>query len=289
METREDRAILGPTMPTTRASRGQDGGVGPLLQFWRRTRNLSQLALATDAEISCRHLSFIETGRANPSRDMVLLLASALDIPLRERNALLLAAGFAPVYGESHMEAPELAAVRGALDAILRQQEPFPAVVMNRHWDILRTNEAATRFFGFLLGDAQAAGGGPGNVLRMMFDPAALRPMVVNWEAVAEALIARVHREAVGGLQDQATKALLAEILAHPGVPTSWRHRGHAVPLVPVLPVSFRKGDRQFDFFSTVTTLGTPQDITVQEIRIECFFPANAATDRAARALAATV
>jgi transcriptional regulator with XRE-family HTH domain len=247
---------------------------------------MSQLALATDAEISCRHLSFIETGRANPSRDMVLLLASALDIPLRERNALLLAAGFAPVYGESDMEAPELAAVRAALDAILRQQEPFPAVIMNRHWDILRTNQAATRFFGFLLGDAPAATAGTGNVLRMMFDPRALRPMVVNWEAVAEALIARAHREAVGGLQDPATQSLVAEILAYPGVPPSWRHRGPAMPLVPVLPVSFRKADRQFDFFSTVTTLGTPQDITVQEIRIECFFPANAATDRTARALA---
>src|SRR5215467_14352366 len=106
------RAILGRTMAATRASHSQENGVGPLLQFWRRARNMSQLALATDAEISCRHLSFIETGRANPSRDMVLLLASALDIPLRERNALLLAAGFAPVYGESDMEAPELTAVR---------------------------------------------------------------------------------------------------------------------------------------------------------------------------------
>src|SRR5262245_58456765 len=188
-------------MSTARARRDQEGGVGPLLQYWRRARSLSPLALATDAEISPRHLSFIETGRANPSREMVLLLASALDIPLRERNALLLAAGFAPAYTESNMDAPELAAVRGALDAILRQQEPFPAVVMNRTWDILRANQAATRFFGHLLGDGPTPGAG--NVLRMMFHPAALRRFVANWEAVAEALVARVHREAVGGVQDE--------------------------------------------------------------------------------------
>src|SRR5204863_10214340 len=154
------------------------------------------------------------------------------------------------------LDAPELAAVGAALDAIMRQQEPFPAVVMNRRWDILRANRAATRFFGFLLGDAPAAAG-PGNVLRMMFDPKGLRPLVVNWQAVAEALIVRAHREAVGGLPDQAIRELLAEILAYPGVPASWRRGGPATPLLPVLPVSFRKGDRQFDFFSTVTTLGT--------------------------------
>src|SRR5262245_10998984 len=133
--------------------------VGTLLQRWRRTRQLSQLALATEAEISARHLSFLETGRARPSREMVLLLASALEIPLRERNELLLAAGFAPAYAESKLEAPALAPVRAALEAILRQQEPHPAVVMNRHWDILMTNAAGARFFARLLGER--AGGAP--------------------------------------------------------------------------------------------------------------------------------
>src|SRR5262245_25808301 len=174
--------------------------VGALLQHWRKQRHLSQLALATEAEISPRHLCFIETGRAKPSREMVLLLASALDVPLRERNALLLAAGFAPVYAESGLDAPELVAVRSALDAILRQQEPFPAVVMNRHWDIVSTNRAAPRFFGFLLG-AQAAAPRL-NVLRMMLGPDGLRPYVANWDAVAQMLVRRVHREAVGGVPD---------------------------------------------------------------------------------------
>lgn len=214
---------------------------------------------------------------------MVLLLAGALEVPLRERNLLLLAAGFAPVYAETKLDAPELAAIRGALDAILRQQEPFPAVVMNRHWDILQTNKAANRFFGFLLGERKTTG--TPNVLRMMFHPDAVRPFVENWEAVAEALVRRVHREAVGGIHDEGTKKILAEILEYPGVPPSWHKANPGAPLLPVLPVSFKKGERRFNFFSAVTTLGTPQDITVQEIRIECFFPADDETVRAARLL----
>ena len=272
-------------MPEVRGARRRDSSVGRLLQGWRKARQLSQLALATQAEISSRHLCFIETGRARPSREMVLLLASALDVPLRERNALLLAAGFAPVYQESAMDAPELAAVRRALDAILHQQEPFPAVVMNRSWDIVRTNRGGARFFGWLLGARAAAA--PANVLRMMFDPDGLRRFVTNWEAVADALVRRVHREAIGGLHDEPARALLAEILRYPGVPAAWPAPVPGAPIVPVVPVGFRKGGLELQFFSTVTTLGTPQDITVQEIRIECFFPADERTERAARRLAA--
>lgn len=258
--------------------------MGALLQYWRKARRLSQLELAAEAEVSSRHLSFVETGRANPSREMVLLLARVLDLPLRERNTLLLAAGFAPMYLETQLEAPEMARVRAALEAILAQQEPFPAVVMNRYWDILGANKAASRFFAFLLGDRAPAG--PGNVLRMMFDPDAVRPFVTNWEAVAESLIQRVHRECVGGVPDERTRALLAELLDYPGVPRAWHKASPGTLMVPVVPVSFAKEERCFNFFSTVTTLGTPQDITVQEIRIECFFPADDATERAARRLA---
>lgn len=237
---------------------------------------MSQLALATEAEVSPRHICFIETGRARPSRDMVLLLASALDVPLRERNVLLLAAGFAPAYRETQLDSPELDAVRAALQAILRQQEPHPAVVMNRTWDILTSNDAATRFFGFLLDSASASG--PANVIRMMFDPDGLRPFVVNWEEVAEALITRVHREAVGGAPDEATVKLLEEVLAFPGVPRRWQRPSLEKPLMPVIPVTFRKGSKTFAYFSTVTTLGTAQDVTLQELRIECFFPMDAGT-----------
>jgi hypothetical protein len=214
---------------------------------------------------------------------MVLLLASALDVPLRERNVLLLAAGFAPAYRETELDSPELGAVRAALQAILRQQEPFPAVVMNRSWDILTSNDAATRFFGFLLDPAAASG--PANVIRMMFDPMGLRPFVLSWETVAEALVTRVHREVVGGAPDEATVRLLEEVLAFPGVPRRWQRPNPETPLMPVIPVSFRKGSKTFAYFSTVTTLGTAQDVTLQELRIECFFPMDAETERNAKEL----
>lgn len=256
--------------------------LGSLLRYWRNLRSFSQLALATEAEVSPRHLSFLETGRAQPSREMLLRLANVLNVPLREQNALLLAAGFAPMHAETKLGAAELAAVETALLAILRQQEPFPAVVMNRHWDIVRSNEAARRFFGLLLG---ARASEPANVVRLIFDPNGLRPYVSNWEEVAEALVQRVHREAVGGVTDATTARLLAEVLAYPGVPKRVARLGTTAPSLPVIPLRFRKGEHAFDFFSTVTTLGTPQDITLQELRIECFFPADTSTDARARAL----
>lgn len=265
---------------------------GTVLQHWRQVRRMSQLALAIEAEVSPRHICFIETGRAQPSRDMVLLLARALDVPLRERNVLLLAAGYAPMYRETDLESPELGAVRAALQAILRQQEPYPAVVMSRSWDILTSNDAASRFFGFLLDPAPASGPAnasvPTNVIRMMFDPHGLRPFVTNWEAVAEALITRVHREAVGRAPDAATVQLLEEVLTFPGVPRRWQRPSPETPLMPVIPVTFKKDAKTFAYFSTVTTLGTAQDVTLQELRIECFFPMDAATERNAQELART-
>lgn len=244
--------------------------VGSLLQTWRKARQLSQLALADKAEVSPRHLCFVETGRARPSREMVLVLANALDVPLRERNAMLHAAGFAPVYAESPLAGEQLAPIRAAVDAILKQQEPHPAVVLNRAWDITQTNRAATRFFGFLMKGRSVPG--PANVLRTMLHPKGAKPYVVNWEAVARALIGRLHREALGGPDDAAIHALRAEVLAYPGVAEAWKAVGDA-PLSPVVPVSFAREGKRFDYFSAVTTLGTPQDVTVQEIRIECFFP----------------
>ena len=255
--------------------------IGSMLQYWRRTRRLSQLALAHEAQVSPRHICFLETGRAKPSREMVLLLSGVLDVPLRERNALLLAAGFAPMYTEMALDDPHLGAVQTALLAILRQQEPFPAVVMNRYWDIVQANAGATRFFGFLLA-GRPTPDAP-NVVRLMFDPSGVRPYVTNWEAVAETLIRRVHREAVGGVPDSKTSELLAEVLSYPNVPKRLRHLDLATPSVPVIPMSFRKDRQVFNYFSTVTTLGTPQDVTLQELRIECFFPADTETANAAQ------
>jgi hypothetical protein len=246
-------------------------------------RHMSQLALAHEADVSPRHVCFVETGRARPSREMVLLLANTHDVPLREQTALRLAAGFAPMYKETKFDAPELGQVRDALSAILRQQEPFPAVVMNRCWDVLATNDAAQRFFTFLLG-ARAASA-PANVIRMIFHSAALRPYIANWESVAESLLQRMHREAVGGLRDEATAALLEEVLAYPDIPRRLRQSNIQIPVVPVLPVQFVKDGKSFNYFSTVTTLGTPLDVMLEEIRIECFFPIDAATERLAREL----
>jgi transcriptional regulator with XRE-family HTH domain len=259
--------------------------IGQLLKHWRSARRLSQLALATEAAVSIRHLCFLETGRANPSRAMVLKLAEVLDVPLRERNTLLLSAGFSPEYPESELDAPELTAVRDALETILAQQEPYPALVMDRHWDIQYTNAAARRFFAFLQDGRSTTPPGPPNVLRRMFHPDGVRRHVTNWPEVAEALVRRVRREAIGGVTDERAQRILTEVLDYPGVPASLRSLDVATPVLPIVPIRYAHGDQQFDYFSTVTTLGTPQDVTLQELRIECFFPMNDETRSRARQL----
>jgi transcriptional regulator with XRE-family HTH domain len=243
--------------------------VGRLLQQWRHARQLSQLALAGHAQVSSRHLSFIESGRAAPSRDMILTLANALDVPLRDRNQLLLAGGFAPVYRETPLTDPVMTPVRDALGRVLRHHEPYPAVVMDRYWNVLQTNQAATAMFAFLLADAQ--GSDQPNVIRMMFGP--LRPYVQNFAEVGPALIQRAHRETIAGVLDPQTDALLTEVLALPEIPAAWRRPDFTRPIVPVIPVRFERGDMSLSYFSMVTTVGTPQDVTAQEIRLESFFP----------------
>jgi hypothetical protein len=216
---------------------------------------------------------------------MVLLLANALDVPLRERNALLLAAGFAPMFEENRLDAPALATVRAALDAILRHHEPFPAIVMDRHWNIVSGNDAARRFFAYMLDWSSRPTGA--NMIRLMFDPMALRPRVQNWKAVAVTLFHRIQREAVCGVCDDGTTALIDDVLAYPDVRPILRNLDLEKPSIPVIPISFMKtaADGVFNYFSTVTTLGTPQDVTLQELRIECFFPTDTETQNRARAL----
>jgi transcriptional regulator with XRE-family HTH domain len=268
-----DSAQMGTSesAPTSAAS-----PVGELLRHWRGVRHLSQLALAGEVATTQRHLSFIESGRSQPSRAMLLRLARTLDIPIRERNQLLLAAGFAPLYREAGLESEEATQVRAAVERVLEAHEPYPAVVMDRHWNVLTTNSAAGAFFGWLLGERELEG--PPNVIRLMFDPDGLRPFVHNWEDIAEALIQRVHREAVGGFPDAETVALLDQALGYPGVPSQWRTPDFRNPPLPVVPVDFQKHGLALSYFSTVTTLGTPQDAMLQEIRIESFFPSDDAT-----------
>lgn len=278
--------IVAPMTTRTEPQAARRSLFGPLLKRWRERRRLSQLALAVDAEVSPRHLSFIETGRAQPSRDMVLLLSRVLDVLPRGRNDLLTAAGYAPVYRESSLEAPEMADVRRALDFILRQQEPFPGLVIDGHWNILMTNRGAGRLMGlFLDPEAAAAVGGRPNAMRLFYHPRGMRPYIANWEATAAALIQWLHRDLARGIGDEETSRLLAELLAYPDVPQKW----HALDLdaapVPFLAVELRKGDTHLKFFSTLTTLGVPYDITLHELRVECFFPADRASEARLRAL----
>jgi transcriptional regulator with XRE-family HTH domain len=262
-----------PGRPYTRAVSVAVSPVGELLRHWRGVRRLSQMGLALEAATTSRYVSFIESGRSQPSREMVLRLARVLDLPLRERNQLLLAAGYAPVYRELGLSAEEATAVRAALERLLAAHEPYPAVVMDRHWDVVSTNRAAERLFAWLLGAP-----GEANVIRLMFDPGGLRPHVRNWEAAAEALVQRVHREAVGGIPDPKTLALLEDALASPGVPAEWRAPDFGRALLPVVPIEFEKDGLTLSYFSTVTTLGTPQDAVLQEIRVESFCPADERT-----------
>lgn len=253
---------------------------GRLLSQWRRLRGKSQLDLAVQAAVSPRHVSFVETGRSNPSRDMVLTLATALQVPLRERNALLLAAGYAPVYRETRLESPELEPALRALDLILKHQEPYPAVVLDAQWDMLRANAAAVAFFAHLLGGARPEG--RPNVLRMTFDERCLKPYIENWEQLAGDLVQRVHRESVGGTPSDPLRRVLKEVLAYPGVPERFGSIDPDVAIAPFIPIAFKKGDLALRYFSLVTTLGTPQDVTLQELRVECFFPADEETELAA-------
>ena len=246
---------------------------GARLKWWRAHRGLSQLALAGAAETTQRHLSFLESGRAEPSREMVLRLCAVLDVPLRQQNALLLAAGFAPVWRESDLSSPELAQVNGALDFMLAQQEPYPAFVVDRRWNLLRANTGAGHLVAFLLG---AALSGSVNLADALVAPDVLRPFIENWEDVAVHFLRSVQADAVADGTVE-TAELLRRLTGYAGVPPLSR----IAPLethTPVLHIHFRKGDERLSVFTTIATLGTPQDVTLQEIRIECFFPSDAAS-----------
>jgi transcriptional regulator with XRE-family HTH domain len=265
--------------PPRSAAATAEHPLGDLLRQWRSTRRMSQMDLALEAGISTRHLSYVETGKARPSRELVALLAGALDMPMRDRNALLVVAGYAPGYRETPLSDPQMALMRRAIEFILGQQEPFPAFVVNRHWDVLMANQGLLRVFDWLRDGVQPHG----NIMRQVFDPADMRPFVENWEEVAGDLISHLHHEAA---TDKTSRALLDEVLAYPDVPTRWERRQLGAAPLPLLTVTFRKGDQRLTFFSTLTTFGTSRDITLEELRVECMFPADDATAAFCRALA---
>jgi transcriptional regulator with XRE-family HTH domain len=245
-------------------------GFAASLRWWRRHRGLSQLDLAGRAEISQRHLSFMELGRASPSRDMVMRLAAALDVPLRQHNALLVAAGFSPVWRQTDLAAPELGHIKKALDYMLAQQEPFPAVAVDRHWNLLQSNSGAVRLVEFLVGPL--APGAPVNLADALVAPDVLRPYLENWADVVRFFVRSVEADATADCTPE-TAALHQRLLSYEGVRAAINAAPVELATAPVLAMHFRKGNTALRLFTTIATLGIPQDVTLQELRVECFFP----------------
>lgn len=250
--------------------------LGKLLKQWRGARGRSQLDISVDTGISQRQISFIESGRSVPSRATLIGIAQALDVPLRERNVLLLAAGYAPLYSDAAWNSDEMKSVGRALQRMLTQHEPYPAIVMDRYWNVLLTNEAAPKFFnGFIDLSTRPA---PRNMLHLMFDPTAMRPYIANWASLAQALIQRVYREATGHIADPKTRELVKALLAYPEVRPDWQ-TPEMPNTLPLIPMSFIKNGAVMSYFSLVTTVGTPQTIAAQELRVECLYPVDDETE----------
>jgi transcriptional regulator with XRE-family HTH domain len=256
---------------------------GEHLRFWRQHRRMSQLDLANEAEISTRHLSFVETGRSAPSREMVLRLAERLDVPLRERNALLVAAGFAPMYRERPFDDPALGVAREAVQLILKSHEPFPALAVDRHWNLLAANAMVPHLL------AQADPSllqSKVNVLRLSLHPLGLAPQIANLGQWRHHLFERL-RQQIQATGDAQLVALLEELRAYPVPEDAHDTRLEGELLGVVMPFRFRTPAGVLSFISTTTVFGTPVDVTLQELALETFFPADAFTGEALRKLAA--
>lgn len=245
--------------------------VGEMLREWRHRRRLSQLDLAIAADVSARHVSLVETGRSRPSTDMILRLADQLDIPLRDRNRLLLAAGFAPRYTQRPLEDDALAAARDAIGRVLRAHEPYPALVVDRRWNILMTNRAVDRFFAGVDPELLEP---PVNLVRLGLDPRGLAPLVVNLADVRAVFRARVRRQ-LAIVADPELTRLYEEVLAPVGQDDEW---SLALEADVVIPMTLRVDGRELNLFSTITTFGTPMDITLDEVAIESYYPADDAS-----------
>lgn len=239
---------------------------------------MSQQSLGDAAEVSTRHISFLETGRAAPSRTMVLVLASALDLPLRDRNRLLQAAGYAAVYRATSWEGGSASPLRHTLDLILRHQGPIPAVGLTPSWDVVQMNAAAVRLFTrFLPDDMDPIA--TANAVHALFHPRGVRRFVVNWDEVSSAVLERVHHEASLELDRGASEKLLRSLSAYPDLPA--RRQVDAAPrdAEVCLPLHLKRDDLELRLFTTITTLGTPVDVGAQELRIESYYPADGLTE----------
>ncbi len=245
-----------------------DGVFRALLRSWRHQRGMSQLDLGITAEVSARHISFLETGRSKPSVEMVLLLAEVLDVPLRDRNEMLRAAGFAAYYDELDVSELLNGPIGLAVDSILEHNEPFPLMVFDRSYDVIKANRSATQLFGLVGLDLS----GGANLLRLAFDPA-LREFIDEWEALAGTLLRRAQREAMHRPNDEKLADLVAELIAAPDVPDDWRQPDLTEASGPVVPLRFRLGDVRLALLGMVTSFSAPSNVTLDELQIESWIP----------------
>ncbi|MEM7704118.1 MAG: helix-turn-helix transcriptional regulator [Pseudomonadota bacterium] len=264
----------------------QSGSFGARLRGWRNLRRLSQLDLSLSANVSQRHLSWLETGRSQPSRAMVIQLAEALDVPLRERNQLLGAAGFAEVYQQRGLNESHMRSVSDALSRILDQQMPYPGLVVDREWNLVMTNRCLDLLLGAAGGDnlknAALAPDGRLNIALMTLHPQGLRPLISNWSTAARAFVQRLRQD-LAQTGDQELRQRLEQLIALAGEipePTV-----DTAPLLPMLTLDLNVGGAALKLFSVISTFGTPQDVTMDELRIESFFPADEVSDRLLREL----
>ena len=256
---------------------------GTLLKSWRAARRYSQLELAEEARVSQRHLSFLESGRAQPSREMIQQLSEALRVPLRERNDLMLAAGFAPLYPERDLDSSDMLSVRQALEATLRHHEPYPALVVDRQWDVVLLNRAADRLLG-MLGDParvweRVDPSGRRNLMRLTLHPAGMQPLIVNWRQVSTLLLKRLQGEVEANPANFRLRELLAELTALPGIPPHWQDGVWTSAPPPVLALELGgQGAPALKLFSMICAFGTALDVTADELRLELVFPSDEAT-----------
>lgn len=287
MRSASSGSIPGQGARSSRAATGDAaGGVqafGDMLKAWRIARRYSQLDLAEETQVSQRHLSFLESGRASPSREMVAHLSQVLGVPLRERNDLLMAAGYAPLYPERALGDFDMAVIRQALESTLHHHEPFPALVVDRQWNIVLHNAAVDRLIS-LLGEParvwkKVDPSGGRNLMRLTLHPKGLQPMVVDWPNTARALLMRLHAEVQANPANTGLQALLAELRALPGVPSA-EHPAAVAPTMqlPVLTLKLRMRGATLELFSMVCTFGTALDLTADELRLELLFPCDEVT-----------
>ncbi|MEQ8859672.1 MAG: helix-turn-helix transcriptional regulator [Pseudomonadales bacterium] len=263
---------------------------GHLLRHWRQHRRLSQLALSGRSGISQRHISFLETGRARPGRPTVVALSDALDIPLRERNALLQRSGFAPIYGEATIDSGAMSLFREALQLALDHHDPYPAIVLDGRWNMVMANPGALRFFGQFVDPVAAieAIGSPAEfqMVRLCLDQRALRPYIVNWEELIYSFLQRARRALLINPNDPLLPGLIDEILNTHGAPAAWRAPDWSTPPAPAVNMIMRSGPQTYALFTMLAHFGAPRDITIEELSVETFYPADEATKAQILALA---